>query len=373
MKRLLLFFISIALFISASAAVANCEAAGYIYSTDIRAFINDVEVQSYNIGGKTVVVIEDVLNENLQPYVYDDKSRSLRISSLNPYYLIKSDEKEQSLPGRITGLIYKTDIKAYIYDVAVESYNIGGKTAVAIEDLGYDSGFSPIGGRYIWDEEKRTISLEFLYHRAGLSENMNISITVNEGMAAAEAAFEEVLHCGGRQETVRFNDNTIIASDAELIIPIMAEDVIIGYYFRRPSWNNDYIAFTYYYPERVKEAEKSAASAAAKTREDIISHFIGAHSLGEARERFDTDDYTFIYISVAGTSWTAYCLVQAFDDGTYIDYGDIISTRNRSPVNLTIDREKEKVNFKYVDRYTSEWFTNYEIDLKSGKIYPVGG
>ena len=74
---------------------------------------------------------------------------------------------------------------------------------------------------------------------------------------------------------------------------------------------------------------------------------------------------------MAGTSWTAYNLLQVYDDGTYIDYKDEINTLNRSPIDLVIDRENQKVTFKYVDRYTSEWFTNYEIDLKSGTIKEI--
>lgn len=42
--------------------------------------------------------------------------------------------------------------------------------------------------------------------------------------------------------------------------------------------------------------------------------------------------------------------------------------RNRAPSELTIDNENETVTFKHIDRYTHDWFTNYEIDLKSGTI-----
>ena len=76
-------------------------------------------------------------------------------------------------------------------------------------------------------------------------------------------------------------------------------------------------------------------------------------------------------MSTAGTSWTAYNLLQVYDDGTYVDYKDEINTLNRSPQNLTIDKENEKVTFKYVDRYHSEWFTNYEIDLKTSTIKSI--
>jgi hypothetical protein len=93
--------------------------------------------------------------------------------------------------------------------------------------------------------------------------------------------------------------------------------------------------------------------------------------VGEPRVRFDTEEYSFVYISVAGTSWTSYNLLQVYADGTYTDYGDIIEMRNRSPHDLVVDEENEKVTFKHVDRYTSEWFTNYEIDLKAGEIKEV--
>ena len=69
---------------------------------------------------------------------------------------------------------------------------------------------------------------------------------------------------------------------------------------------------------------------------------------------------------MAGTSWTAYNLLQVYDDGTYIDYSRIINTPNRSPRNWIMDEENEKFTFRHVDRYNSEWFTEYEIDTESG-------
>lgn len=95
---------------------------------------------------------------------------------------------------------------------------------------------------------------------------------------------------------------------------------------------------------------------------------MSVHSVGEPQERFDTEKYSFVYISVAGTSWTSYNLLQVYDDGTYIDYKDEISTSNRAPYGLVVDKENEKVTFSHIDRYHHEWFTDYEIDLKNGKI-----
>jgi len=318
------------------------------------------------------VIIEDILKESSHQFIYDDSARTLKLFSLNPDYLFGEKTQNKENPGKIIGNIYETDIKTSIYDMVIPAYNIGGKTAVAIENLGYDNAFSPIGGKFIWNEKERIISLEFLYDIwSGISRDKDITISFNETMTEAAAAFEEKFHCGGGQEHYEFPDYVTDNTDIEDVLPIKAQDEIIGYYFRRPSKDNKFTAFTYYYPEKVKEAEKIYIPAPHKTREEIIGHFVKVHSVGEPMERFDTDDYSFVYIFVAGTSWTSYNLLQVYDDGTYIDYSDIIAMKNRSPINLVFDKENEKVTFRHIDRYTSEWYTDYEIDLKKGKIKAI--
>ena len=374
MKKLLSIILSTIIIstLSMSVLAANGDITGHIYSTDIRAFINGIEVESYNIGGKTAVVIEDIIRWNSYEYIYDDNTRTLKVFSLKPYCLVEKKAQNKTKSGKIIGNIYQTDIKTSIYDVVVPTYNIGGKTAVAIEDLGYDSAFSPIGGKYIWNDKERTISLEFLYSKwSEISGDKDMTISFNEDMSEATAVFEEKFHCGGGREHFIFPDYVTDDSKIEAVSPIKANGEIIGDYLRRPSATNKFTAFTYYYPEKVKEAEKIYTPEPQKTREEIIEHFRSFHSVGEPVKRFDTDDYSFVYISVAGTSWTSYNLLQAYDDGTYIDYSNIIHTPNRSPVGLEIDEENEKVTFKHIDRYTREWFTNYEIDLKAGTIYEI--
>jgi len=371
MKKVISLILALCMVLSLSSVVfaANGDVVGYIYSTDIRAFINGVEVESYNIGGKTAVVIEDILRENSNQYNYDDSTRTLKFFSLNPNYLVEGKGNNSSKPGKIVGKIYETDIKTSIYDVVIPTYNIGGKTAVAIEDLGYDSAFSPIGGKFIWNEKERTISLEFLYENSSvIASDKTINITANESMTEATAVFNEVLHCDGGREHFNFPEYVTDDTDIETVMPINANGEIIGYYFRRPSKTYKFTAFTHYYPEKVAEAEKNFVPYPWKTRENVISHFVTRHYGGGKKEQFDTEEYSFIYLSTAGTSWTAYNLLQVYEDGTYIDYKDNIHVTNRSPKELVIDKENEKVTFKHVDRYTPEWFTNYEIDLKKGKI-----
>lgn len=364
-------FILTALFLLAlplSASAANGDISGEIYSTDIRAYINGVEVSSYNIGGKTAVVIEDILSESSHQYIYDDASRTLKFFSLTPASLVEEISKGTNSPGKVVGNTYETDIKTSIYDVTVPTCNIGGKTAVAIEDLGYNGAFSPIGGKYIWDEVHRIISLEFLYANSNiLAADKNITVSANENMTEAAAVFDEVFHCGGNTEHFNFPDYVTDDTAIETVMPITADGETIGYYFRRPSKQNKFTAFTYYYPEELKEAEKNYTPHPKMTREEIISHFALRHSVGHPTERFDTENYSFVYLSLAGTSWTAYNLLQVYDDGTYIDYRDEIQKLNYSPKNLNVDEENEKVTFKFADRYSDE-FVNYEINLQTASI-----
>ena len=65
MKKFLSIILSLAMVTTTEtvAFAANGDVIGNIYSTDIRAYINGVEVESYNIGGRTAVVIEDILDE----------------------------------------------------------------------------------------------------------------------------------------------------------------------------------------------------------------------------------------------------------------------------------------------------------------------
>ena len=46
--------------ISSTVLAAYGDVAGYIYSTDILAYINDKPIESYNIGGKTAIIMEDL-------------------------------------------------------------------------------------------------------------------------------------------------------------------------------------------------------------------------------------------------------------------------------------------------------------------------
>lgn len=348
---------------------------GSIYATDITASINGVSVPSYNIGGKTAVIIEDITTN----YTYNDEVRTLLISELVPSLLISGSNPQTKPTGTKVGNIYETDIKTYFRGVELPCYALDGKMAVAIEDLGGDRQFSQTGSRYFWWPEERKIELESIYFGSSISsmlQEKHINMTIDENN---NATFEAIPLSHGAISGLKAPSDSIPQ-------PIYASGTIIGYVYQPKNCVNFYketddsktqlvisdegLVYTYFYEYKVAEIIANIP-AVQPTKEEVIQHFITQHSVGEPVARFDTDNYSFVYLSTAGTSWTSYVLLQAFNDGTYINYAEQIDAPNRSPQDLVIDEENEKVTFKHVDRYHSEWFTKYEIDLKTAEIKAV--
>ena len=90
MKKLLASILSIMIILPISSTVlaANGDVAGYIYSTDIIAYVNDKPIESYNIGGKTAIIMEDLATGEVNygfDVWYDDESRKLTVPRLTSH------------------------------------------------------------------------------------------------------------------------------------------------------------------------------------------------------------------------------------------------------------------------------------------------
>lgn len=174
MKKIMLFFVLLA-GLSVTAYAAPGDTAGHIYTTDIVADIDGMAVPSYNIGGKTVVIAED-----LEPYgfevIWNEEERTLSVyTKAMPKELPAYEPEKAAVSGLIAGTIYETDILTYVNGMPVESYNIGGRTAVVIEDMASEDdagkrisrdinphramGYSVALMKAYWNSEERTISL----------------------------------------------------------------------------------------------------------------------------------------------------------------------------------------------------------------------
>ena len=169
MKKII-FLLVIVLALSSISFARIGDVTGSIYSTDIKAFINKVEVKSYNIGGRTCIPIEEVTTL----FTYNNDLRALNIesfASFMPKYLIEYKSEASTLPiGTVAGKTYETDIKTYVCGNEMTSYNIGGMTAICMEDL-LDLAVSNISGS--WDAVNRIIEINSEY----VSDGQKISMS----------------------------------------------------------------------------------------------------------------------------------------------------------------------------------------------------
>lgn len=126
---------------------------GHTYYTDIAAQIDGHPLRSYNIGGETAVVAED-LREYGFSVVWDGEARTLTVER-DLEGEVTGDYQPQEQPqtvGAQAGDIYYTDIKTYVQGERVTSYAIGGETAIRFSELERT-------GTLAWEEEERTASL----------------------------------------------------------------------------------------------------------------------------------------------------------------------------------------------------------------------
>lgn len=102
-----------------------------------------------------------------------------------------------------------------------------------------------------------------------------------------------------------------------------------------------------------------------KTREEVIDYYM-VHSINKVNERFDTDDYTFLYAGFYGTphGGASIYLLRVDKDGSYHNYVSDLNKRSYGKgaqiTDVTVDRENEKVHIMYDKAYT--------IDLKTGEF-----
>lgn len=139
-------------------AYSNGSVIGKACYTDIKASINGYDINSYNVDGYTYVVAEDLRNYGFN-VVWDSSSRTLAISrgsSTYPASEYKAPFITQDLVGKKSHNLLYTDIKTYVNNSWVQSYNINGRTIIRFESLN-------VFGAVTWTPESKDISLEIPY------------------------------------------------------------------------------------------------------------------------------------------------------------------------------------------------------------------
>lgn len=342
---------------------------GNIYSTDIKAYINGVCVDSYNIGGKTVVVVEDITNQ----FAYANDIRTLVIWDFAPGNLVGTKSTSSQKPGSVVGKIYETDIKTIFRGKELNAYSLNGKMAIEIEELGCDNEFSDIGGKYIWNEEERTISLEMMYRYTSKLHNilrekaLNMVLDEKDGKLVAEFVPAPITN-GSILGLEMLPDNSII--------PVYYGNDIIGYRCRFPDLElvhgengkytlekREYQASTdYYYIDKiVKIIEK--VDPVIPTAQEWLTHY--EQNMSTIIHKFETDEYLFLHMSQPTTHGSTQILTKfkkaTGEEECYNKHFKSVSLHGQIYFeNVIIDEENEKVYLHYD--------FDYVIDLKTDEV-----
>lgn len=137
------------------------EVVDHALHTDIVAQINSHPLRSYNVGGRTAVVVRDLEDYGFVIH-WDAVNREVRLlrrvdSQSNPVTPVSwpqyTPDKLKAPVGTPAETIYATDIKTYVSGAEVAGFNIGGKTLIWFNDLASY-------GNVVWDETSRTANLE---------------------------------------------------------------------------------------------------------------------------------------------------------------------------------------------------------------------
>ncbi|HHY35654.1 MAG TPA: Ig-like domain-containing protein [Firmicutes bacterium] len=143
---------------------------GMVRWSDVKVDIDGMPIRAYELAGCHLVVCEDLPAYGFwvswDPNVRVVDVRTLEMPERPPVPVDSGGE-----PGSFAATIYASDIVTYVNGRRIASYNLGGRTAIAVEDLAAcgvggpsqpGSGFSAYGFSCVWNHGKGTMSLRAL-------------------------------------------------------------------------------------------------------------------------------------------------------------------------------------------------------------------
>lgn len=311
MKKLMIALLTVVLLFIGNTVFADTNIVGHIYSTDILAFVNDKPIDGYNIGGRTVVIAEDLDNYGFHCF-YNDDERKLEIIAY--FYELGNDLKIAEIPrgkvGKIVGDIYKTDIKVFLNGVEIEGYNIGGRTAICLEDMGelQDSpnaeyGYSKYLGKSVWNENDRTISFESFIRNENKVMGMLARVSYNlldNVLYAYPDEWSKALEIRPINENPAFEnyENSFYSEGfirdviSPLYIDINSEKTEVGFAVNNP--NSEYEVLMYFPDVENTIKLTSQAKSPRRSYDESMDYFMNKY---EIVNRLDNDKFTVLHIN----------------------------------------------------------------------------
>ncbi len=154
MKRFAALFLMIAIVLTIPAYSAD-KVLGDVLNSHVRAYVNGAPVRSYNIGGYTYVVAED-LPEYGFSVTWNAAAMRLSVGECSGSVTSEYVHKNNSgvIPGTVAMHYYETNVTVDMLGEIVTGYNIGGFTCICLDDI-----YRLYGGDYVWNGETFEVSL----------------------------------------------------------------------------------------------------------------------------------------------------------------------------------------------------------------------
>lgn len=224
--------------------------AGDYYYTDIKTYVRGQLINSFNVGGKTVITAEDLSSYGFIVR-WDANARALYVSDTNGKAVSNATNSANGVIGAVAGSYYHTDIVTYFNNTPIESYNLGGKTvfpATALRDYGYNVD---------WDDANRRvlIATDASTFVAGSAEITNVTLKPNQTYHGTIALVKNAANFNGLR-MVTSNDCYIETSlDKKIYVPFRAFADCLGISY---NWNSAISTISVSVPDdKIIEAKQS--------------------------------------------------------------------------------------------------------------------
>ncbi|MFZ5354105.1 MAG: hypothetical protein ACOZCL_15480 [Bacillota bacterium] len=216
----MIIMLAISSYAAADEGMAVGTPVGSILKTDIIAKIDGYVIPSYNIDGSMVIYAKDLRNYGFD-VVWDAEKRAVIVNRNEELEFSPMPVAESSTEavGTKLGDVLYTDIKVYIGDAEIKSYNVNGSTAFYFRDL---KQF----GTVEWDADDR------------------ISALVLSSSETADAYYDSGMYYKdmGLYKLAIQNINKAIISNTDYI------DLYLGYY-AGSTYYNDFLGLSIDIPE----------------------------------------------------------------------------------------------------------------------------
>lgn len=187
-QRAIAFIVLLAMIISIFSvnvsALKNGDEIGNVLYTNIKTYVDNYRIPSYNINNKSAVILNDLANYGFN-VVYDNKTRTSTVTH-NPNKaftpITQFDDLSDKPSGTVAFKYVYTDIKAVVNGRVVESFNIKGYLAIFFEDLKDFGTFSYVNAtresRFVSNKPITGISLDRFTATVKVNESLRLNATI---------------------------------------------------------------------------------------------------------------------------------------------------------------------------------------------------